>query len=132
MATRGASTYDGVLTGCRRSGVHVEGGVRGNDGARHRRGRHRREQVDQHTQPHRGQCQPNAHTAQATEGQEQIRAVLPYAGERALLGLPPGSAAFTIERLGRANGQRVEWRHTLVRGDRFVVTADLAFRPRER
>jgi hypothetical protein len=110
----------------------MEGGVRGNDGARHRCGRHRREQVDQHTQPHRGQCQPNAHTARVTEGQEQIRAVLLCSAERRLLGLPPGNAAFAIERLGSADGQRVEWRHTLVRGDRFAVTTDLTFRPRER
>jgi GntR family transcriptional regulator len=66
-----------------------------------------------------------------TEGQEQIRAVLPCSAERRLLGLPPGSAAFAIERLGRTDSRRVEWRHTLVRGDRFVVTANLTFRPRE-
>ena len=30
-----------------------------------------------------------------------------------------GTAAFAIERLGCADGRPVEWRHTLVRGDRF-------------
>ncbi|GAA5165044.1 GntR family transcriptional regulator [Pseudonocardia eucalypti] len=61
-----------------------------------------------------------------TGGQEHIRAVLPYPGERWLLDLAPDAAAFAIERLGCSRGQPVEWRHTVVRGDRFVITANLA------
>lgn len=63
-----------------------------------------------------------------TSGTEHLRAVIPTRGERSLLGLdesPPLVAAFAIDRLGRANGRPVEWRHTVVRGDRFSVTADL-------
>jgi GntR family transcriptional regulator len=63
-----------------------------------------------------------------TGGKEHIRAVMPYPAEQWLLGTGPGSAAFAIERLGCANGRPVEWRHTLVRGDRFAVTTDLATR----
>jgi len=63
-----------------------------------------------------------------TGGQEHIRAVVPYPGEQWLLGIAPGSAAFAIERLGCARGRPVEWRHTLVRGDRFAVTVDCATR----
>jgi len=63
-----------------------------------------------------------------TGGQEHIRAVVPYAGEQWLLGTEPGTAAFAIDRLGCSNGRPVEWRHTLVRGDRFVVTSNLATR----
>ena len=63
-----------------------------------------------------------------TGGQEHIRAVVPHPGEQWLLGTEPGSAAFAIERLGCSNGQPVEWRHTLIRGDRFAVTANLATR----
>jgi GntR family transcriptional regulator len=32
-------------------------------------------------------------------------------------------AAFAIDRLGLAGGEPAEWRHTIVRGDRFSVTA---------
>jgi GntR family transcriptional regulator len=61
-------------------------------------------------------------------GQEHIRAVLPSAGEQWLLGIGPACAAFAIERLGHSHGRPVEWRYTLVRGDRFAVTADISAR----
>ncbi|HEY2206870.1 MAG TPA: GntR family transcriptional regulator [Pseudonocardia sp.] len=61
-----------------------------------------------------------------TGGYEHIRAVVPYPGERRLLCAGPDSAAFAIERLGCARGRPVEWRHTLVRGDRFAVSTNLA------
>jgi GntR family transcriptional regulator len=61
-----------------------------------------------------------------TGGRENVRAVVPYAGERWLLDSPPGTAAFAIERLGCSHGRPVEWRHTLVRGDRFSLTTDLS------
>lgn len=56
-------------------------------------------------------------------GHEHLRAVVPGAAEQALLGIGPQVAAFAIDRLGLAAGRPVEWRHTLVRGDRFSVTA---------
>ena len=56
-------------------------------------------------------------------GSERIRAVVPGAAERELLGIGPGVAAFAIDRIGLADGVAVEWRHTLVRADRFSVTA---------
>ena len=37
-------------------------------------------------------------------------------------------AAFSIRRLGCAKGRPVEWRHTLVRGDRFVMRTDFESR----
>jgi GntR family transcriptional regulator len=49
--------------------------------------------------------------------------VVPDEAERVLLGIGPQVAAFAIDRLGLAGGQPVEWRHTVVRGDRFSVTA---------
>ncbi|GAA3524012.1 GntR family transcriptional regulator PhnF [Amycolatopsis ultiminotia] len=61
-------------------------------------------------------------------GEEQIRAVVPTAAERALLGGDPGTAAFSICRLGTSAGTPVEWRHTLVRGDRFALTAEFSGR----
>ena len=61
-------------------------------------------------------------------GQERVRAVVPTPSEKDLLGIGDGVAALAIERLGRAGSQAVEWRHTLVRGDRFTVTADFSAR----
>jgi len=61
-----------------------------------------------------------------TGGQEHIHTVVPTRGERALLDLGPGIAAFAIDRLGRVKGKPVEWRHTLVRGDRFSVVAEFS------
>lgn len=59
-------------------------------------------------------------------GEEQIRATIPTASERDLLQVPPTSAVFAIEREGRAGVQLVEWRQTVVRGDRFVLRADFS------
>jgi GntR family transcriptional regulator len=59
-------------------------------------------------------------------GEERINAVVPTIAERALLHCPATAAAFSINRLGRAQGQAVEWRHTLVRGDRFALTAEFS------
>ncbi|WP_090474654.1 GntR family transcriptional regulator [Nakamurella panacisegetis] len=58
-----------------------------------------------------------------TGGQELIRAVVPTAGEARLLQNPPEVAALALDRLGCSDGVPVEWRHTLVRADRFSLTA---------
>jgi GntR family transcriptional regulator len=63
-----------------------------------------------------------------TGGRENIRAVVPTPAERLLLGVGPNTAAFAIDRLGLADDQPVEWRHTLIRGDRFGITADFTAR----
>jgi GntR family transcriptional regulator len=61
-------------------------------------------------------------------GTEQIRAVLPTPAERRQLRCEPDAAAFSIGRLGHASGTPVEWRHTLVRGDRFALAAEFSGR----
>jgi len=61
-----------------------------------------------------------------TGGSERIRAAAPSPPERALLGIDEGVAVFAVERLGTAHGDPVEWRHTLVRGDRFALTTDFS------
>ena len=61
-------------------------------------------------------------------GNEHIRAVVPTRAEQGLLHAPDGVAAFAIERLSCAGGQPAEWRHTLVRGDRFAVSAQFSAR----
>lgn len=61
-----------------------------------------------------------------TGGSEYLRAVLPTPAERRMLEIPADVAALAIERLGLVQGQAVEWRHTLVRGDRFAVSAEFS------
>jgi GntR family transcriptional regulator len=43
-----------------------------------------------------------------------------------MLELPAGVAAFAIDRLGFVRERTVEWRSTLVRGDRFSIVAEFA------
>jgi GntR family transcriptional regulator len=59
-----------------------------------------------------------------TGGREQVRAVTPNRGELSLLRVPPRVALLAVERTGCLHGRPLEHRHTLVRGDRFAVTAD--------
>jgi GntR family transcriptional regulator len=61
-------------------------------------------------------------------GHEQIEAVVPTPAERALLDCPPHVGAFSIARQASAQGRRVEWRQTLVRGDRFVFRSEFSAR----
>ena len=61
-----------------------------------------------------------------TGGREHLHAVVPTRSERNLLRLPAGVAAFAIDRLGLVRTRPVEWRHTLVRGDRFSVVAEFS------
>ncbi|TQM11057.1 GntR family transcriptional regulator [Pseudonocardia kunmingensis] len=63
-----------------------------------------------------------------TGGEETIQPILPTPAEHRLLGGSPSTAAFSIRRLGTAKGKPVEWRQTLVRGDRFVLRADFTTR----
>jgi GntR family transcriptional regulator len=61
-------------------------------------------------------------------GHENVHAVIPTPAERALLHAPANTAAFAINRLGCVKNHPVEWRHTLVRGDRFALTAKFTAR----
>jgi len=61
-------------------------------------------------------------------GREQLRAVVPEPHDRKLLRLGANRAALAIERIGYDNARPVEWRHTLVRGDRFSVVAEFSSR----
>ena len=59
-------------------------------------------------------------------GHEDIHAVQPTPQERAHLKCPEHVAAFSIHRRGHTRSRPVEWRHTLVRGDRYAVAADFS------
>lgn len=56
-------------------------------------------------------------------GHERIEAVVPTASERTILACPAQVGAFSVIREVTAQGRPVEWRQTLVRGDRFVFDA---------
>ncbi|TCK26800.1 GntR family transcriptional regulator [Pseudonocardia endophytica] len=63
-----------------------------------------------------------------TGGREEIQPILPTPAEQRLLGGGAATVAFSVHRLGTSHGRPVEWRHTLVRGDRFVLRTDFAAR----
>jgi GntR family transcriptional regulator len=56
-------------------------------------------------------------------GWERLRPVLPTAEQRDLLGLGSRTPALAIERRASSHGTPVEWRHGLVRADRFSYVA---------
>ena len=56
-------------------------------------------------------------------GWERIVPVLPGRQQRELLGLPARTPALAIERLASSETTPVEWRHGLVRADRFSFVA---------
>jgi GntR family transcriptional regulator len=56
-------------------------------------------------------------------GWERIRPVIPDLEQRGLLGLPARTPALAIERLATSQTIPVEWRHSLVRADRFSYVA---------
>ena len=57
-------------------------------------------------------------------GWERIAPLLPTPAERQLLAMRRGEAAFYIERLSSVDDQPVEWRTTIVRGDRYRFVAE--------
>lgn len=57
-------------------------------------------------------------------GRERLRAVVPSAEVRRLLDMPRGVAAFEIERIACSDERPVEWRLSVVRGDRYAVATD--------
>jgi GntR family transcriptional regulator len=61
-----------------------------------------------------------------TAGVEEIRPVVPSDEECHLLGVAAGTPAFALERTTRTAERIVEWRRTLLRGDRFSFIADWA------
>lgn len=63
-----------------------------------------------------------------TAGREQIRAVVPSPPDRAVLELGDDGAALEIVRLATVQNDPVEWRHTLIRGDRFTLVAEFSAR----
>lgn len=59
-----------------------------------------------------------------TGGWERIRPVIPSRDDRARLRLPARQAALAVERLALAGQQPIEWRESLVRGDRYSFVSE--------
>lgn len=59
-----------------------------------------------------------------TTGWERIAPLVPNEADRERLGLEPGIAVFCLRRLGTTPHRPVEWRVTLIRGDRFNFVAE--------
>jgi len=57
-------------------------------------------------------------------GWERITPVVPDPDVAEVLDMPDGEAAFQVERLGRCGDRDVEWRVTIIRGDRYRFFAD--------
>ena len=53
------------------------------------------------------------------QGWERVTPIVPTPSDRAQLGLRKSDAAFFLERLGCRDGVAVEWRTTVIRGDRY-------------
>lgn len=58
------------------------------------------------------------------QGWERLTPIIPAAGDRVKLDLGKADAAFFLERLGSRDGQPVEWRTTVIRGDRYRFVTD--------
>jgi GntR family transcriptional regulator len=56
---------------------------------------------------------------------ETLRPVVLDRRAAELLEVPPGSAAFAVERVSRTDQRPVEWQHSLIRGDRYLYSVDL-------
>jgi GntR family transcriptional regulator len=65
------------------------------------------------------------HGVRVTLGREELRPVVLDGRQAAVLGVAPGSPAFHVARETLAGNERVEWRRSLVRGDRYLFRAEL-------
>lgn len=70
------------------------------------------------------ECMASEANVRVTAGTERIRAALPGAAERKLLALPPGEAMLVVERVAYADERAVEYRRSVVRGDRVAFVAN--------
>jgi len=59
-------------------------------------------------------------------GKETLHAITTDAAQSRSLECPDGTAAFFIERYGCSAGRPVEWRESLIRGDRFTVSTSFS------
>ncbi len=58
------------------------------------------------------------------EGWERLTPIMPSPQDRDRLDLTAGAAAFFLERVGARDGRPVEWRTSIIRGDRYGFVSD--------
>ncbi len=58
------------------------------------------------------------------QGWERVTPIVPTPSDRSKLGLRKTDAAFFLERMGCRDGVAVEWRTTVIRGDRYRFVTD--------
>jgi GntR family transcriptional regulator len=58
------------------------------------------------------------------QGWERLTPIVPTQPDRSRLGLRKADAAFFLERLGCRDGRPIEWRTTIIRGDRYRFVTD--------
>ena len=68
------------------------------------------------------------HGVAVTLGREELRPVVLDQRQADLLEVAPGSPAFHVERETLSGPARIEWRRSLVRGDRYLFRAELPVR----
>jgi GntR family transcriptional regulator len=56
---------------------------------------------------------------------ETLRPIVLDRRAAGLLEVPPGSAAFAVERVSWSDQRPVEWQHSVIRGDRYLYSVDL-------
>ncbi len=66
----------------------------------------------------------NAGAPVPNQGWERLTPMTPSAADRSLLELRKADAVFFLERLGCRDGAPVEWRTTIIRGDRYRFVSD--------
>jgi GntR family transcriptional regulator len=68
------------------------------------------------------------HGVAVTLGREELRPIVLDRRQATLLQVAPGSPAFHVQRETLAGAERIEWRRSLVRGDRYLFRAELPVR----
>ncbi len=58
------------------------------------------------------------------QGWERLTPIVPTPADRSRLGLGKTDAAFFLERLGCRDGRPIEWRTSIIRGDRYRFVTD--------
>ena len=58
------------------------------------------------------------------QGWERLTPIVPTPADRSMLGLRKTDAAFFLERLGCRDARPIEWRTTIIRGDRYRFVSD--------
>jgi GntR family transcriptional regulator len=68
------------------------------------------------------------HTITVVRASESLRPVVLDRRAAGLLGVPPGSPAFSVERVSWSEQGPIEWQQSLVRGDRYLYSVELPVR----